>query len=150
MMETLTLPTYPFRLKTEQSKQKIFDPVRKKYLVLTPEEWVRQHLVQFLIHEKGCPASLIEIEKGLALNGLAKRADVVVNDRNGNPLVLVECKASTVKIDQKTFDQIARYNLVVKVPYLIVSNGLVHYACAIDFENRSYRFLEEIPHYSTL
>lgn len=149
-MERLNLPHYPFRIKPETDQYKIFDPVRKKYLVLTPEEWVRQHVVQFLINQHDCPASLIEIEKGLVLNGLTKRADVVLNDHFGKPLLLVECKAAKVKISQEVFDQIARYNFVLKVPYLMVSNGLQHYYCQIDFDKRSYRFIEALPKYASL
>jgi hypothetical protein len=149
-MQELNLPSYPIKLKEENGERFIFDAIRKKYLKLQPEEWVRQNFVQFLIQEKNYPASLIQIEKGLKVNTLQKRADVVVNSKQGKPLVLVECKAPNVKITQETFAQIARYNTVFKVPYLIVTNGINHYCCKIDFEQNSFEFLEEISEYSKL
>jgi len=144
-MYSLNLPDYPHKIKQENNKAYIFDFIRKKYLVLTPEEWVRQHFVHYLITLKKFPSSLIVIEKGLKLNEMQKRADVLVYNKNGNPLVLVECKAATVKITQETFNQIARYNMVFHVPYLIVTNGLQHYCCKIDFNNQSFAFLDDIP-----
>jgi hypothetical protein len=123
----------------------IFDVVRKKFVVLTPEEWVRQHVVHFLIDEKGFPTSLINVEKQIKLNNTIKRYDAVVFNSSGNISVIVECKAPSVKITQQTFDQIARYNLVLKADYLMVTNGLEHYYCRMDFENERYVFLEELP-----
>ena len=146
-MEKLNLPQYQIKIKEEGDKKYIFDPIRKKYLVLLPEEWVRQNFIQFLIQEKEYSASLIEVEKGLKLNELNKRADIVVSDNTGQPFVLVECKAPKVKIDQEVFEQVARYNMVFKVPYLIVTNGLEHYCAKIDFEKNSFEFLKEIPNY---
>ncbi len=119
-------------------------------MVLTPEEWVRQNFIQFLIQEKGFPASLIAIEKGLRLNELQKRADAVVSDNNGLPFVLIEFKAPLVKITQETFEQIGRYNSIFKVPYLIVSNGLEHFCAKIDFQKNSFEFLEDVPAYKKL
>lgn len=148
ILQPLNLPPYPFKI-TELSKQLfIFDELRKKDLVLTPEEWVRQHYVQYLISIKKYPKGLIKLEAGLSLNGLAKRSDIVVFDRNGNKILLIECKAPQVKISQKVFDQVARYNMVHKVPVIGVTNGLVHYQCRIDFTAESYQFIEEIPDYS--
>lgn len=144
-MHQLNLPTYNYKLKQENNKTYIFDFVRKKYLVLTPEEWVRQHFVWFLITEKKIPSSLIVLEKGLKLNEMQKRADMLIFDKNKTPLVLVECKAASVKITQETFNQIARYNMVFNVPYLIVTNGLSHYCCKIDFTKQSFSFLKDIP-----
>ena len=144
-MQELNLPTYSVKLKEEDGKKFIFDEVRRKYLVLTPEEWVRQHFVNYLIEVKNYPQSLISIEKGLALNTLKKRADIVAHDLNGNPLLMVECKAPSIKITQDVFEQIARYNIVFRVPYLVVTNGLDHYCCEIDFEQNSFSFLKEIP-----
>lgn len=144
-MQALNLPSYNYKLKQEANKTFIFDFVRKKYLVLTPEEWVRQHFIHFLIIEKNTPLSLIVIEKGLKLNEMQKRADVLIYSKSKMPLVLVECKAASVKITQETFYQIARYNMVFKVPYLIVTNGLTHYCCKVDVENNSVVFLEDIP-----
>ena len=149
-MQKLNLPSYPIKLKEEGGKQFIFDFIRKKYLVNTPEEWVRQNFIQFLIQEKKYPASLISIEKGLKLNELQKRADAVVYDNNGEAIVLIEFKAPKIKITEATFEQISRYNMVFKVPYLIVSNGLNHYCCKIDFDESSFEFVKEIPFYNVL
>ena len=142
---TLNLPSYFFKIKEENETSYIFDEIRKKYLVLTPEEWVRQHLVQFLIHEKKYPRSLIKLEGGLKLNSLQKRSDILIFNREGEKILLVECKAPSVAISQDTFDQIARYNFVHKVSHLLVSNGLQHFCCEIDYTLNSYKFLEEIP-----
>lgn len=149
-MKKLNLPSYPIKLKDEGGKQYVFDFFRKKYLVNTPEEWVRQNFIHFLVQEKKYPASLIAIEKGLKLNELQKRADAVVYDANGDPIVLFEFKAPSVKITETTFEQISRYNMVFKVPYLIVSNGLNHYCCKIDFDDNSFEFIKEIPYYNKL
>lgn len=146
----LNLPAYPFRLKREGQSLFIFDELRKKFLHLTPEEWVRQHVVQFLIREKLFPRTLIKLEGGLRLNALQKRTDVVIFDRLGRSLVIVECKAPHVKITQEVFDQIARYNMIHKAEWLMVSNGLNHYCCRIDFEQNSYRFVTELPDFNRL
>ncbi len=143
----LNLPTYSFRLKQEKNTTHIFDEVRKKFLVLTPEEWVRQHFVQFLIQEKKYPRSLIKLEGGLKLNSLQKRSDILIFNTSGEKIVLVECKAPSVKISQAAFDQVARYNFIHRVKYLVVSNGLEHFCCDIDVENKSYTFLKELPDY---
>lgn len=148
-MQELNLPQYPIKIKEEGGVKYIFDAIRKKYLVLQPEEWVRQNFIQFLIHEKKYPASLIEIEKGLKLNELKKRVDVLIH-KDSKPIVLIECKAPNVKINQEVFEQIARYNNVFKVPYLLVTNGLEHYCAKIDVERSSFEFLEDIPNYSEL
>jgi hypothetical protein len=147
-MQKLNLPTYSFKLKSNEKHTLIFDNLRKKYFVLTPEEWVRQHYVQFLIQEKKYPISLIALEKQLTINNLKKRTDIVVFNTSGNPDIIVECKAPHIKITQETFDQIARYNLKLKANYLIVTNGLEHYYCKMDFENEQYVFLKEIPNYN--
>lgn len=144
----LNLPTYPIRIKEEENGTYIFDVIRKKFLLLTPEEWVRQHLVHFLVEEKKYPRSLIQLEGGLKLNNLQKRSDILIFNNIGQKIVLIECKAPSVKISQETFDQIARYNFVHQVKWLVVSNGLQHYCCAIDFEKKSYHFVEELPDYS--
>lgn len=148
-MQQLNLPFYQITLKEENGKHFIYDDIRKKYLSLTAEEWVRQNFIKYLISEKNVPASLVVIEKGLKLNQLTKRADVLIY-KDSSPMVLIECKAPNVKISQDTFDQISRYNLTFKVPYLIVTNGMNHYCCQIDFENNSYVFLEEIPDFTIL
>ena len=149
-MKTLNLPTYQFTIKEENKKTKIFDAIRKKFLVLTPEEWVRQHIVRFLVEEKGFPASLIAIEMGLKLNGLQKRADILVYSKSGQPILMVECKAPHIKIDQKVFDQIGRYNITFKLPYLLVTNGMEHFCAQIDFNSKDFSFLKDIPNYEHL
>ena len=126
----------------------IFDEIRKKFILLTPEEWVRQHVVQFLLQDKNYPKSYINVEKLIKINDLSKRYDGVVFQPNGEIFLLIECKAPEVAISQQTFDQIARYNLVLKAKYLMVTNGLNHYFCQMDFENEKYVFLKELPEYS--
>jgi len=146
-MQKLNLPTYQFKLKSNENKTLIFDNLRKKYVVLTPEEWVRQHFVEFLIQEKKYPVSLIAIEKQLIINNRKKRTDILIFNSDGKPDIIVECKAPSIKITQDTFDQIARYNLKLKANYLVVTNGLQHYFCQLDTENETYVFLQEIPDY---
>ena len=131
-MQKLNLPTYNFKFKSSENKTLIFDKLRKKYMVLTPEEWVRQHFVYFLIEEKKYPISLIALEKQLTINNRKKRTDILVFNTAGNPEIIVECKAPSIKITQATFDQIARYNLKLKATYLIVTNGLEHFYCKMD------------------
>ena len=144
-MQKLQFPTYTFRFKNSENKIAIFDEIRKKFILLTPEEWVRQHVVQFLLQEKNYPKSYINVEKLIKINSLTKRYDIVVYQTNGELFLLIECKAPEVKINQETFNQIARYNLVLNAKYLMVSNGLNHYFCQMDFENEKYVFLEELP-----
>ncbi|TAF46905.1 MAG: type I restriction enzyme HsdR N-terminal domain-containing protein [Sphingobacteriales bacterium] len=143
----LNLPAYPFRLTQVEGKLYIFDKLRKKKLLLSPEEWVRQHFVQFLINDKKYPPSLIKLEGGVKINTHLNRTDILVYNSFGTPFILVECKASTVKINQKVFDQAARYNAVHQVTYLVISNGLQHYCCQMDYENHTYKFIQEIPQY---
>jgi len=146
-MIKLNLPTYNFKLKSKENKTLIFDKLRKKYMVLTPEEWVRQHFIHFLTEEKNYPTSLIAIEKQLTINNLKKRSDILVFNTDGKPEIIVECKAPSIKITQDTFDQIARYNLKLKANFLIVTNGLEHFYCKMDYKNETYIFLKEIPYY---
>jgi len=150
-MRRLNLPEYQFRLrKNKESKTEIFDSIRKRFYVLTPEEWVRQNFINYLVQEKNYPASLMSIEKGLKLNGTTKRTDIVQYNKEGKPILIVECKAPEVKLSQDTFDQAARYNLTLKVDYLIITNGLEHYACKMDYkENRIY-FMKDIPQFESL
>lgn len=143
----LNLPSYSLRIKQENTGTYIFDEIRKKFLLLTPEEWVRQNLVQFLIRDKKYPRSLIKLEGGLKLNSLQKRSDILLFNNLGEKILLVECKAPIVRITQDTFDQIARYNFIHRVQWLLVSNGLQHFCCEIDFEKETYRFVEELPEY---
>jgi predicted type IV restriction endonuclease len=146
-MQKLNFSSYSFRLKNSENKVSIFDEIRKKFIILTPEEWVRQHVVQFLLEEKKYPKSLINVEKVLKVNGLRKRYDVVVFNPDGSIYILIECKAPQIKIAQSTFDQIARYNMTMQSQFLMVTNGLNHYFCQMDFENEKYQFLPELPNY---
>ncbi len=146
-MQTLNFPKYTFRFKNSKNKVSIFDPIRKKFIVLQPEEWVRQHCVKFLIEQKGYPQSLINVEKELIINNLKKRYDIVIYNPNGTIFLIVECKAPKIKINQNTFDQIARYNLKLNATFLMVTNGLNHYYCQMDFKNKHYNFLQDIPQY---
>ncbi len=141
----LNLPPYPFKLIRSGNQLYILDALRKKRLLLTPEEWVRQHFVQFLILDKKYPKSLIKLEGGLKVNTLQNRTDIVVFDKQGLPFILVECKASNIKINQNVFDQAARYNTIYNVKYLVVSNGLIHYCCEMDYQKKTYTFLNELP-----
>jgi len=128
----------------------ILDPVRRKFVKLTPEEWVRQNFVQYLINEGKYPAGLLGIEIGFSLNKLKRRVDILVHNRSGKPVLIVECKAPEVAINDKVFDQIVSYNIGLKVPYLVVTNGLDHYACKIDHIENRYEFLNVIPLYEDL
>ena len=146
-MRKLNLPLFEFKIKKENKNNIIFDEIRKKWIILTPEEWVRQHVVHFLLKEKNYPISLIAVEKQLKINTRIKRTDIVVYNKQGTPELLIECKAPSVKITQTTFDQIARYNLTANSNYLMVTNGLAHYFCQIDSTKEAYIFLEDIPSY---
>ena len=146
-MQKLNFPEYKFRFKSNENKRLIFDVIRKKFLVLTPEEWVRQHVIQLLINEKNYPISHINVEKQLKLHNTTKRYDIVVYNSDGSIQLIVECKAPAIKISQDTFDQVARYNLVLNSGYLMVTNGLEHYFCRMDLENEKYVFLKDLPNY---
>ncbi|BCY29222.1 type I restriction enzyme HsdR N-terminal domain-containing protein [Flavobacterium okayamense] len=146
-MQKLNFPNYSFRFKNSENKTFIFDVIRKKFLLLTPEEWVRQHVVNYLIEEMYYPKSLINVEKLVKVNGINKRYDIVVFRNDGSFFLLVECKAPEVNITQQTFDQIAQYNLVLNAENLMVTNGLNHYFCQMDFENEKYIFLKELPRF---
>ncbi len=145
----LNLPAYAAKIQQDGTKSYIFDELRKKQLVLTPEEWVRQHWVHHLIHAKRYPRSLIKLEGGLKLNDMPRRSDLVVFDTNGNKILLAEFKAPSIKITQAAFEQIARYNTVHRIPFLLVSNGLQHYYCRIDFERSSFEFLADLPDFGS-
>ena len=147
-MQPLNFPEYNFRFKSSENNILIFDVIRKKFVVLQPEEWVRQHTINYLLHERKYPKSLINVEKQLTVNDLKKRYDIVVFNSKGTIEVLVECKAPGIVIDQNTFDQIARYNLQLNANYLMVTNGLQHFYCKMDFESEKYTFLKDIPDFS--
>lgn len=148
-MQKLNFNNYSFRFKNSENKIYIFDEIRKKFILLTPEEWVRQHVIHFLISEKKYPKSLINVEKIVKINGMNKRYDLVVFNSNGSIFIIIECKAPEINITQDTFDQIARYNLQLQAQFLMVTNGLNHYFCQMDFENENYLFLKEIPSYTS-
>lgn len=143
----LNFPPYPFRLQEKDGKLYIFDELRRKQLLCTPEEWVRQHLIQYMTGQKQYPRSLVRIEGGLAVNERKRRSDVIFFNSLGQEYLLAECKSPTVKISDKVFEQAALYNTHHKAKYLMVTNGLVHYCCEMDYERRSYRFMEDIPGY---
>ena len=146
----LNLPDCELNIKKTFNGIVLYDILRKKTVALTPEEWVRQHFVHYLINEKQFPMELMGNEMSLVQNGIKRRCDTVVADREGKPLVIIEYKAPTVEITQSTFDQIVRYNMVLRAKCLMVSNGMSHYCCLIDYSNNSYTFLPEVPLYSTL
>lgn len=149
-MFSLNLPEFQVKIAVTDGKKMVFDPLRRKYVALTPEEWVRQHFVHFLIQHKGYPSGLLANEVQLTLNGTRKRCDTVLYDRTRTPRMIIEYKAPTVPITRQVFDQITRYNIVLKVDYLIVSNGLEHYCCKVDYERFCCNFLKEIPDYAML
>jgi hypothetical protein len=149
-MRKLNLPAYDFKYRTEGEMTLVLDVYRKRFVKLTPEEEVRQRFARYLVEEKGFPASLVMTEYSLKLNKLSRRCDILVHKPAGHPALLVECKAPEVSISQATFDQVARYNLAFRVSYLIVTNGLKHYCCQIDFKTEKIEFLSEIPAYAEL
>jgi len=146
-MQALNFPKFTFRFKNSENKVSIFDAIRKKFVILQPEEWVRQNCVQYLIQIKGYPKSLINVEKELKINDLKKRYDIVIFNTDGSIHVIVECKAPKIEIKQDSFDQVARYNLALNATYLMVTNGLKHYYCVMDFKAEKYNFLKDIPDY---
>ncbi len=146
----LNFPTYELKLRIENNKHQVFDILRKKWVVLTPEEWVRQHLIHFLKEDKNYPVGLMASEMYLPMNGMRKRTDLTVFNRKGEPILIAECKRPTVKINQKTFDQIAGYNWELRVPYLILTNGLEHFCCTFDLDSKEYSFSVEFPDYDKL
>ncbi len=144
-MQKLNFPEYNFQLKKRDDKWLIFDPIRKKYYILTPEEWVRQHTLQYLIKDKNYPRSLIAVEKELLINQTKRRFDIVVFNHRMTPEILIECKAPHIVINQKTFDQANQYNWLLKAPFLFLTNGLKHYICQIDFKANQFKFIKELP-----
>lgn len=148
MLQELNFPKFSFRFKNKENKISIFDVIRKRFVILQPEEWVRQHCIHYLIDYKGYPKSLINIEKELIINSLRKRYDIVVFNSDGSIHLMVECKAPSININQNVFDQIALYNLSLNATYLMISNGINHYYCQMDFKNEKYHFLKDIPEYT--
>ena len=149
-MQSLNLPPYNARLSKKNGKTYIYDPLRRKDVVLTPEEWVRQHFVNFLITEKSYPAERIANEVSVNVNSTSKRCDTVIYDNYLKPLVIVEYKAPEITITGDVFEQISRYNSALRVPYLIVSNGLTHYCCNMDYNAMKCNFIEDIPLYQDI
>ena len=149
-MQKLKLPSYSFRIVEKNNTREIYDEIRRKWIRLTPEEWVRQNFIHFLEKEKKFPKSLMAIERKVLINGLSQRFDLLVFDRKGNPLLIAEFKSPDVLINQTTFDQASRYNSGLKAPFFLISNGMVHFVCKLDFENRTTRYISEIPDYPEL
>ena len=147
-MQKLNFPKIDIKSKVVDESIQVFDIVRKKYLILTPEEWVRQHVIHYLISQKKYPKGLMQIEKLISYNNLKTRADIVVYNNKSVPLLLVECKAPSVKINKNAFDQIAKYNYELKAKYLYVTNGLKHYCCEINYLSGDINFLNEIPKFN--
>jgi hypothetical protein len=145
IMEKLNFPVFDFSFKSKENKPYIFDPIRKKWVILYPEEWVRQHCIQYLLKIKKFPLGLIQVEKKLNVNHTEKRYDLVVFNRNQSIYLLVECKAPTVNLTQKAFDQIARYNTELKSDYLMLTNGLKHFFCQMDYKKEQFLFLTDLP-----
>jgi hypothetical protein len=148
--QLLDLPDHGVKTKHGDHGMQVFDPVRKRWVALTPEEWVRQHVVNYLVIDLECPLSMVGVEVGLTLNGMTKRADIVVFGEGGHPVLLVECKAPGVKVGQSTFEQAARYNSVIKVDHLMVTNGSIHFCCKVDHERGTVEFLKRLPGYQEM
>jgi hypothetical protein len=147
-MQPINFPACDFRFKNSENKVLIFDVIRKKFVVLQPEEWVRQHVLHHLIRDKKYPASLINVERLLTLHDRKKRYDIVVYEPGGAIHLLVECKSPGTRITQESFDQIARYNMELRATYLLVTNGLDHFYCQMDYLQEKYIFLHQIPDFS--
>jgi hypothetical protein len=149
-LKELNLPQYPFKITGKEGNEMILDPLRRKYVKLTEEEWVRQNFIQYLVNEGKYPAGLLGIEVLFRYNKLIRRVDILVHNRFGEPVMIVECKSPDIKIDEKVFDQIVCYNMRFKVPYIVVTNGIVNYACKVSHEEKKYEFLLVIPLYEDL
>ena len=149
-MFRLNLPQYEIKIGEKDGKRTIFDFLRRKYVALTPEEWVRQHFVHYLIEHKGYPKGLLSNEVELHIGGKSLRCDSILYNKVAAPQMIIEYKAPTVSLTQRVFHQISAYNLLLRVDYLVVSNGLQHVCCQMDYANQTYHFLQEIPDYSFL
>ena len=149
-MFRLNLPPYPIKIQEKGEKRQIFDFLRRKWVALTPEEWVRQHFTHYLVEHKGYPQALLANEVELRIGEKRLRCDTLLYNKELRPRMIIEYKAPNIQIQQKTFDQISVYNLLLKVDYLVVSNGLLHYCCKMDYERQSYQFLEDIPNHESL
>ena len=149
-MKQLNLPQYSFRVSGKEGNEMILDPLRRRFVKLTPEEWVRQNFIQYLIIEGKYPAGLLGIEVMFRFNKLKRRVDILVHDRSGKPIMIVECKSTEIEIDENVFEQIATYNMKFKVPYLVVTNGMHHYACKMNHQEMKFEYLLVIPLYEEL
>lgn len=147
-MEELKFPKYNLQIRNIENKKYIFEPIRKKWLLCTPEEWVRVNCINYIIHTKGYPPSLISVEHQIDVYGLKKRFDLLVYNIDLSPFILIECKSPVVKINQKAFDQIIQYNLKLKCPYLMITNGLNHYFCNVIQNEKKIEFVDSVPSYS--
>ena len=150
MMNDLNLPPFAMRLREQDGKREIFDFLRRRYVALTPEEWVRQHFVHFLVEQKGYPRGLLANELELRIGQKKLRCDTVLYNKVLQPQMIIEYKKPEVSITQRVFNQITVYNMLLHVDYLVVSNGLQHYCCRMDYEHQSYEFLSDIPSFSML
>ncbi len=149
-MFRLNLPQYEIKITEKDGKRMIFDFLRKKYVALTPEEWVRQHFTHYLVEHKGYPKGLLGNEIELQIGDKRLRCDSILYNKVARPQMIIEYKAPTVPLQQKVFDQVSAYNLLLRVDYLIISNGMEHYCCMMDYEHQKYLFLQEIPDYEKL
>ena len=149
-MKELNLPQYSFKITGNEKSEMIFDTIRKKYVRLTEEEWVRQNFLQYLIQQGKYSPGLIGVEVMFHFNRMKRRIDILIHDRTGKPIMIVECKSPDIKLDDKVFEQIVNYNMEYKVPYIIVTNGLVHYICKVNHEEKSWVFLNVIPLFEDL
>lgn len=149
-MQSLNFPPYSIQVRQEEGREMVFDPIRKLWVALQPEEWVRQHVLVFLQEDRRVPAGLIAVEKGFTFQGKPYRADVIVHNREGKPALMVECKAPDVPVSQATFDQVATYNRVIRASYLYVTNGLQHFCSKIDWNRQSYEFISSVPGFDDL
>jgi hypothetical protein len=147
-MVQLNLPDYPVKTRLQDNQQLIFDRIRKKYVVLTPEEWVRQHFLNYLINDLEYPRSLVRVESGLSVNNMGKRTDILVYDKKVRPYMLIECKAAHIALSHKAMEQLSLYNQTIKAQYLVLTNGLKHYCCCMDYETNSYKFQSGLPSYN--
>jgi len=149
-MQGLNLPTYLFNIKSEGGRKYIFDVIRKKFVALTPEEWVRQNFIRYLNEEKQYPLALIAVESAFPLFKTNKRSDILIHNRSGKPVAMVECKSPEVKVNTAVFEQIIRYNLSYELKFLMVTNGMQHYCCMLDHNTKSIVFLKEIPGFEAI
>jgi hypothetical protein len=149
-LKELNLPQYSLKITGKEGSEMILDPVRKKFVKLTPEEWVRQNFIQYLVNEGKYPVGLMKVEVMFSLNKLKRRTDILIHNRRGEPVMIIECKEPDVKIDDKVFEQIVNYNMAFKVPFIVVTNGIDHYACRINHENNKWEFLLALPLYEDL